>query len=269
MSFLNTYKHLLPRGLAWSITNTAKSLRKLFEGLSLQFVVTFYDSIWTSIFPQTTSYLDEWEEAFGLPDRGLTTQQRRDRLDARWAETGAQDPRYIEDMLQDAGFSVYVHEWWVPGTEVNECATPRDPTGYILGEPVLQVVACGEPVALAGETFVQCGETFSVGSRSAPTGYLLVNKVYARGINEVILAGEALAQCGEPTALCGSRYLVSVERNYPITFDKSKWSYMLYIGGLTFGTVANVPSAGQDELEELCLRIRPLQQWLVMLINYT
>lgn len=270
MSFLNTYKHLLPHGKAWSIT-AEKNLRRLFDGLSLQFVKDYFDVVWQDIFPDTTQALDEWEAEFGLPDTGLSEAERRIRLASRWQELGAPDPRYIEDTLRAAGFDVYVHEWWYPETiptvGVHSCAIPRDPTPLVLGELSYVWVACGEAVAQCGEDHVQCGEKY-ISYRGDPVGYLLANIEYQKKQNLIVLCNEPSAQCGEDSAQCGARSLISSPRSYDISFDKRKWPYMLYIGGEIFPNVATVLESRKAELEELILRIRPLQHWLVMLIDY-
>ena len=81
--------------------------------------------------------------------------------------------------------------------------------------------------------------------------------------------GEPLAQCGEPSAQCGDfDAFVDVPVRYIVPKDMAKWSYFLYIGGQTYGTLASVPLDRKDEFEELCLKICPTQQWLGILVEY-
>jgi hypothetical protein len=263
LDFLEIYKHILPRAEAWLLT-PAKRLRELFEGLSFETVKTYLDLIWLDIFPSTTRCIDDWEDAFGLPDYGLNEQERRDRLDARWKEEGAQDPRYIEDTLRNAGFDVYVHEWWIPGTEpavnVEGCAEPRNPVELLKSDIILDI-ECGTSFAECGNEQAECGATLN------PLGYILVNKDSTFTTKPIIEAGEAAGECGNTTAECGFTIVETTEDEH-LTLDTRKWPFFLYIGGETFPDLAQVPVERRAEFEELILRIRPLQQWLGMLIEY-
>lgn len=113
--FLNIFKHLLPDARAWRLV-PEKFLRKFFSGLANSDIAVgvklFFDEIFTDIDPVYTRELQAWENQFGLTDTGLTEPERRDRLAATWQAVGGQDPRYIQDTLQAAGFPVYIHEWW-------------------------------------------------------------------------------------------------------------------------------------------------------------
>lgn len=270
MMFLRIFKHLLPNARAWRIT-VDKKLRQFFEGLSGSGdnVKTFFDNVWLDIFPQSTREIDQWEQQFGLRDTGITEQERRDRLDATWKALGGQDPRYIQDTLQANGFDVYVHEWWESGTEpapgVKQCVTPRNPLMWLRREftGVSLLVECGEPLAQCGEPFAQSGNSLQ------PLGYPLVNKVFETIPDLLTLCGEPLAQCGELEASCGNYFeFREVLREYIVPNDPAKWPYFLYIGGETFGTLAQVDPKRRDEFEALCLKICPAQQWLGILVEY-
>lgn len=270
MMFLRVFKHLLPNARAWRLT-VDKRLRQFFAGLSGvgDDVKTFFDGVWLDIFPETTRELDSWEQQFGLRDTGLTEQQRRDRLDATWKALGGQDPKYIQDTLRANGFDVYVHEWWEPGTEpapgVKQCVTPRNPLMYLRREftGVTLLVECGEPFALCGEPFAEAGNTLQ------PRGYPLVNKVFETTPDILPLCGEELAAAGEPEALCGNYFeFRETLKNYIVPRDPAKWPYFLYIGGETFGDIAQVDPKRKDEFEALCLKICPAQQWLGILVEY-
>jgi len=270
MIFLRVFKHLLPRARAWRIT-VDKKLRQFFAGLSGvgKDVKTFFDGVWLDIFPETTGELDAWEQQFGLRSTGLTEAQRRDRLGASWKALGGQDPKYIQDTLQANGFDVYVHEWWEPGTEpapgVHGSATPRNPLMWLRREftGVSLLVECGEPNALCGESFAQAGNSLS------PAGYPLVNKIYISEPDLITLCGEPAAEAGEPEAICGNYFTFRFRfKEYIVPRDPDKWPYFLYIGGETFGTLAQVDPKRKDEFEALCLKICPAQQWLGILVEY-
>jgi hypothetical protein len=233
---LSLFKHLLPRAKAWQIT-VDKQLRQLFEGLSesVEDTSEFLGDIWFDLFPATTRELTAWEAQFGIPTTGdVTDADRRDRLAALWSAQGGQDPRYIQDTLQASGFDVYVHEWWVPGTDPPIARNPGIAFG---GQPL----ACGDSVMECGETVAQCGESWAA---LGQTGYALVNKLYTSdGTN-----------------------LERVE--YTIPQDQADWPYCLYICGENFGDFAQVSSARQGELEDLILKICPAHLWVIVGITF-
>ncbi len=155
--FFRIFQHLLPNARAWRLV-IDRQLRQFFEGLSGvgSDLKLFIDQVWLDIFPSDTRQLSEWEQQFGLTGNITDEQERRDRLDATWKALGGQDPRYIEDTLRNAGFDVYVHEWWqlpVVGSPV-----PRNPLTYLNdGASPIQYKAvsgatkaiCGNPIAIA------------------------------------------------------------------------------------------------------------------------
>jgi hypothetical protein len=229
--FLRLFKHLLPRARAWSIT-IAKPLREFFQGLADGIGVPakqYFDDIWLDMFPETTRKLSSWEFQFGLKKGQLTEQERRDRLASIWkALVGGQDPTYLEDTLNDFGFPVTVHEWWVPGTDP---PVKRDPTG--LAQAII-----------------------------------LVNKLFTIEQTVTALCGEPAMECGEPLAECGQYSGFDInEITYGIPVP-AKWPYLVYIGGDPWGTYVNIPTAKKAEFEDLCLKIFPTEQWLVLLVSY-
>ena len=228
------------------------------------------DDVWTDIDPQKTRELPAWENQFALRNTGLNEQGRRDRLDAAWKAVGGQNPRYLQDTLRGAGFDVYVHEWWEPGSEpvpgVKQCVAPRNPLLYLRREftGVVFGVDCGELEALCGEDFALCGNSLS------PIGYPLVNKIFATVPDEIVLCGEDVAVCSEIDALCANFFAFKdVQQNYIVPNNIDKWPYFLYIGGVNFPDTAEVAAARRDEFEALCLKISPTQQWLGVLVQYT
>lgn len=238
MIFFRQLRHLLPRAKAWSLT-IDKQLRQFFDGLSIlgsDFKV-FVDDVYDDLFPNTTRELDAWEAQFGLTDPvGLTTQQRRDRIDAAWKEKDGQSPRFIQDALQAAGFNVFLHFWFVPGTEpavdVKACATARDPADFVA------------------------------------EGNFLVNKIIVTSPLFLAVCGEAGAQCGEADIQCGNfRVLKDVPTVFPAPTDPAKFPYVLYIGAETFPGSAQLDITRRQEFEALLLQICPAQQWLGLLVN--
>jgi len=268
MNFFNIIEHLLPRGRSFSLT-IQKTLKSFIEGLSQTptAIKDFFYNIYLDLFAMTTTQLEQWEFQFGIISTGLTEDQRRQRLDARWKEIGGQSPKYIQDTLQSYGFDVYVHEWWEIGTEpsvnVKACATPRNPLQYISDNgDIIYTIQCGEPLAQCGEPLAQCGQTLG------KLGYALVNKVYEPSL-AFMQCGENLAQCGETLAQCGETLGYGQKlKKYTIPNDVTKFPYFLYIGSSTFGEFATIDPKRRDEFERLCLRICPNHIWLGIMVQY-
>lgn len=270
MMFLRIFKHLLPTARAWRIT-VDKKLRQFFEGLSGlgSDAKTFFDGVWLDIFPETTRELSTWEEQFGLGNTGLDEAGRRARLDAAWKARGGQDPEYIQTTLRANGFDVHVHEWWVPGTEpvpgVKQCVTPRNPFTVLSNDNVDSglTITCGNPIATCGNPVATCG------SSTEPIGYPLVNKLRQTVPKYQVTCGNPIATCSSPSATAGAyRIYHDVERRYFIPLDTTKWSYILYIGGEVFGAPAQISTQRKNEFEALCLKIRPAQHWLGIIVEY-
>lgn len=271
MLFLRLFKHLLPDAKAWRIT-IDKRLRQLFAGLTGlgEDVKTFYDLIFSDIDPAQTRQLDVWEQQFGLPDTGLTEDDRRSRLDAIWKATGGQSPRYIQDTIQAAGFDAYVYEWWVPGSEaavnVKACAVAHNPILLLQTSSGFKVyvVECGEAVAECGEITAEAGEYLS------SFGYLLVNKVFTTVVAYLMECDEPLAQAGELQTDAGDfTDFAQIPIEYPVPTDPAKWPYIVYIGGPTFGSFADIAANRRDEFEALLLKYIPAQQWIGIFAEYT
>lgn len=296
---LRIFKHLLPNARAWQLT-VNKKLRDFFDGLSAGVVdesKDFIDSVFNDIDPKSTRQLSEWESQFALPQSLSDEQERRDRLDAAWKALGGQSPRYIENTLCAAGFDVYVHEWWVPGSEpvvgTLAAATARDPALYLTGGAEDKYLSAdgaadmqdGDSLAADGTidpavtgtawlsadgaTDMQDGDAIAQdGATTAPTGYPLVNKLLTP-TSEIISDGYAGMQDGDAVAQDGAIITVYNPKQYVLPVDGDTFPYFLYIGGQTFPDHATVKQSRRNEFEALCLKICPAQLWLGMLIDYS
>jgi hypothetical protein len=162
-----TIRHLLPNGRAWRAT-IDKPLRRFLEGLgnSLQSFRVNFDAVAEDLYPATTRILTEYEEQFGLYPSYLSTQERRDRIDAAWKARGGQSPRYLQDTLRAAGFNVFVHDWWETGT-----TTARNPFEVLSDS----TTALGFNVVSDGTIAFTNNPNAITGGAGGPNGYLLVN----------------------------------------------------------------------------------------------
>ena len=229
MLFFRQLRHLLPDGQAWRAT-VEKTLRKFLVGISSapSDARDFVDDVYGDLHPETTRELEAWEEEFAITPNG-TDEERRVALAAAWSATGGQSPRYLQDLVQAAGFDLYIHEWWEPpgGTPW----TPRDPNNYTVA-PLFGTTQCGEADAQCGEEEAQC-DRFLVNDPR-----YLVNKTRAR------------------------------EAPPPIPSSSAYWPYFLYWGAETFGVDAEIPESRREELERLLLKYCPSHLWLVMMVTY-
>lgn len=259
--FFRVFTHLLPRAKAWRLT-AEKTLRNFFEGL-IQLpmdIREFYEEIWTDIDPQQSRFLSDWETEFGLPATDLTEQERRDRLEAAWAATGGQSPRYLQDTLQAAGFDVYVHEWWVPGSDPPMARNPF----LILDDGLFAT----KYLTVDGAADMQDGDSLAQdGGTIDPAGYLLVDKRLVPVFT--VVDGAADMQDGDAIAQDGANSGEYEQNTHLIPTDQTKWPFVLYIGAASFPGIATLPAERKNEFETLMLKLRPAQQWLGVLVVYT
>lgn len=243
MSVLNTLRHLLPKSLQWNLVHD-RDFTKLVDGLvqELDAARDEADGVWLDLYPQTCSLLalETWERQFALStSTPLTEQERRDRLAGAWQALGGQSPGYITDTLQAHGFAVYTHEWW--DLSGSGYPVPKDPRDYLRAE---------------------------YGGNDTD-GHLLVNVIRTSVKFDEIGAGEAWAEAGEPRALSGYYGGYNLGRvGYGYVGPEMKHPYYLYIGGQTFPDVVNIPVARKEEFEQLCQKICPAQQFLVLRVDY-
>lgn len=232
---IGLFKHLLPRAKTWSIT-IDKQLREFFEATAgaVDDARTYFEDIWLDLFPATTRELAAWEQQFAVDRSTFSNGERRTQLDGLWTATGGQSPKYIQDTIRAAGYDVYVHEWWVPGSDP---PVARDP-GAVFGQPLF---GCGDSVMECGETVAECGNGWTAVEQ---LGYALVNKVF------------------------DDNGLILTPRIYPLPTNPDYFPYCLYICGQTFGNRAVLPSSQKDGLEDLLLKICPAQQWIIIGVEW-
>jgi len=264
MTFFKMIEHLLPTGQAWHLT-IDKMLRKFllgFETLGSD-VKDYFDLIYLDLLPRTTRQLDLWEKQFDIRETGLSEQARRDRLDATWKALGGQDLSYLEDTLRNAGFDVFIHEWFEPGTDP---PVARDPTLVIrrFAFETTFLTELGDTLSQAGEVVMQLGNSLD------PQGYPLVNKFFPTEKDLISDCGVATMECGEALALCGSyEQLIIRQKEYFVEDNPAQFPFYIYVGGPVFGDIAEVAANRRDELERLVLKHFAGQLWVGMLVKYS
>lgn len=111
ISFDGILRKLLPSGRAWQF-RSEKIFFVILSALAdaLDALKETYDKVRDSIFPEhmDEEFIADWEKRFRLPDAGLTVQERRDRLAARWTPKTGQTAEFLQDVLTESGFNVIV-----------------------------------------------------------------------------------------------------------------------------------------------------------------
>lgn len=234
MLFLRIFQHLLPRSEPWKLT-IDKTLRRFFEGLAAGIADParlFIDQVHEDLFPDTTRELERWQKEFGLgPSSDEATQRLA--LAAEWRATGGQSPDYFEQVLQTAGFDLYVFDWWSSGPPY----VARDPRSYTT-QPLIGTVQCS---AFANQRQCQAENTLA----QPQCDRFLANE-------PGYLVNKDLTRQAPP----------------PVPNDPKFWPFFIYVGASSFGTRAEVSSSRRAELERLVLKLRPTQLWIVMLVDY-
>ena len=262
--YFNLFKYLLPKARAFSIT-IQKNLTKFFEGLTAlpDNFRTFVDNIWYDIFPLTTRSPELWEEQFGIrfPNSDDTT--RRNDIDTQWKLKGGQTAYYLQNMLQDAGFDVQVHE-----------NNPKiDPDTFISAN---FVACCGLSTSVCGNDDAYCGLT---------GGYVLANGFVpdSSDLRDYLMVcgydGFDDITCGQSIAVCGYfEQFVIVPVIYAIPDDSDYWDNVFFIGGdatrdpvtheLTAIETVTIDVDRRSEFEKLILKIKGVHLWAGLIIEY-
>lgn len=230
IKMFRVWQHLLPTGEVWRVV-ADKALRRIILALATwsDGPRSFADDVFDDVSPETTRVLDEWEEQLGLPPVASDA-VRRQQLDAAWKSQGGQSPRYIQDVLQAAGFNVFIAEWW---TWSGPTRVARDPLAYAQ-QPRIGTVQCGESRALCGVRSAYCNDLLA----NEP-GYL-VNKRLSRRAPPAI-----------PTAT-------------------SYRPFFIYFGGdANMSTRASIPATRRAEFERLVLKLCPPHCWIVTYVTWT
>ena len=225
---------LLPRSRAWGLV-IKRLLRDFFEGLAIlpKVIQEHLGSLFFDVDPQQTSLLLDWSNQFGQP-----SQQSRAWLEAQWAATGGQAPKYSQDILQLAGFDVYVHEWWVPGVDPAQVRTPN-------------------PIDLLG---------------SEPLAELLVNNVGVGQKKWRFQYGDGSQYKADQSGLNGIRYgrydgYFFPAKQYPTPDNPDEYPNYFYVCGPNWPDPADVPDSDLAELKTLIYKLKPTHLRCILIRN--
>jgi hypothetical protein len=108
-SYLSALQQLLPRGIAWTRATAAHltDLLTVFATELSLFKNSAMDLLPESSVKTTTQLIDEWEDAFGIPNSSDAIQTRRDRVNAKQNAQGGQSVNYFYRVLSSLGYNIY------------------------------------------------------------------------------------------------------------------------------------------------------------------
>jgi hypothetical protein len=269
--FLRIYTHLLPTGAAWRL-GFQKQLTKFFNGLTgfPSDARAYADLVFLDAFPSTTRQVPLWRSQFGI-EPGANDAADRLQLDTAWKSQGGQDPDYLQSILQGAGFPLYMHEWWTDdppfkqpccGDSRAKCGDSkalassrsykrfvRDPRNYTL-QPATGTVQCS--------AFPDQPQCSSFGDQPQSNAFLSNEPGYLVNLDLTRSAPPAIPDDTAQSAPDAKAF----------DWVPATWPYFFYVGGATFPNRVSIPASRRAELERLVLKLRPSQQWVVMLVDY-
>jgi hypothetical protein len=266
--YFNIFKYLLPKAEAFLII-IQKKLTQFFEGLTSipDDFRKFIDNIFLDLFPATTRSLESWEEQFAILRPSGVESIRRNAVDLAWKLKGGQSREYLQTKLQEAGFDLQVHE--------NNPVI--DPANFISSGFVM---TCGDSWGVCGNDDAFCGKS---------GGYLLVNGLLWATVETrdylMVCGGNILVPtcCGQSIAVCGFfiNLLTAAKQSkiYILPVDSDYWGAVFFIGGnasrnyvtheLEAIETKYIENTRRNELESLILKIKPVNTWAGMLVDYT
>lgn len=230
---LRPFSALFPAGHAWSSPSTSilKRLAGVFNA-KLTEAASDVHAVFEDSFAETTRELSSWENELGLRE-GPTTFARRSAIDAALKSDGGQSLTFLQNILQSAGFNVWVHTCWAS----ESLAVRRDPRVYA-NPPEYGTELCTDQVSWGQP---QC------------TSVQLWDQPQCNGV------------------VRGVNYFnnITLQDDYvpPIPNDSVFWPFFIYVGGETFPEYAEIDMSRYDELMRLICRHRPLRHWVVLLVQ--
>jgi hypothetical protein len=258
--YFDLFKNLLPKSEAFSIF-IQKNLTKFFEALTCipDDFRKFVDNVYLDLFPSSTRSIELWESQFGIRVPNSDMSIRRSTINLTWKLKGGQSAKYLQDKLQQAGFDLQVHE-------NNPVVNPDD---FLSANFIM---TCGNTWAVCGNNDAFCGLT---------GGYVLANGYIADSSDlRDYLAVCGDVYCGNAIAICGYfEQFIITPKKYIIPDDSDYWGSVFFIGGNATRNVSThvlesietvqIPTSRQLELENLILKIKPVNTWAGLIIDYT
>lgn len=257
--YFNLFKYLFPKSNAFSLF-IQKNFTKFVEGLTAlpDDFRTYIDEVYFDIFPETTRCLELWEDQFGILNKNGSEAIRINNVDQRWKMKGGQGADYIQQVLNDAGFNVQVHE--------NN--PPVDPATFLVGDFIM--------VAGGGNAYAGRSDAFA---GKSTTGELLVNGfIPVQSDQRLYLMNAGNGYAGNQTAVAGyfTQFYVA-DKSYTLPTDPLLFPFVWFIGGDATRNASNeliaidivqIPAEREQEFKDLILMLKPTQSWVGLIVEY-
>lgn len=240
-------KQLYPTGRAYN-QNTGTVIESLHNALSKSESQAFEDAkgVLNHILPDNANFLEDdaalWENRLGLiTNTAVSLTNRKLAIQRKMNQPGEYPARqswdYLEQQLQDAGFSVYVHEN-IPEISIYDFLITNNV--YQLNDNQLNDAELNQLTP----NYLSLFDVIQLGTNQMGT-FQLNNTVYLnKVVNNIDESKDAY---------------FTILNNFRSTF---------FIGGITKGDFANVDLARKEEFRQLILKIKPVQSIGYLLINY-
>jgi hypothetical protein len=248
-------KQLYPTGRAFRIFN-GSWYDRLHKGLAVSEARAFNDAVGflDSILPDNPNFTaddaTDWERRLGLIDgTGVDLDDRKLAIKRKMNYPGTMKPREnwmnLEHQLQAAGFDVWVHEnrfyngtTWVT-VEPGDALVNVDYGEH--GEYEHGEIELGDDLSYYADFFIFAEHGEIEHGEIEHGGWIFTNKV----VN-------------------------FIEEDKDATFNEGdSLVATVYIGGETFGTIADVPLVRKNEFRQLILKLKEVNVVAYLLVNYT
>lgn len=252
---LTLTKQLYPTGRAFKLPKDGW-FERLHKGLAASEARAYNDAVGflDSILPDNPNFTadnaTDWERRLGLINgTGVDLEDRKLAIKRKMNFPGTIKPREnwrnIQQQLQNAGFNVWVHEnRFYNGSE------------YVTVDPT---------DALVNEDYGEYGEY--------EYGEIEYGDDFSYYADFFIFAEYGELEYGEfeyGGAVFANKVVNFIEQEKDATFyEGGRLVATFYIGGETFGTIAEVPEARKDEFRQLILKLKEVNMVAYLLINYT
>ncbi len=248
LDFAKTLRSLFPTGQVFKFF-AGTTFRKFIDALAEmpERIITHADLVRDSGIPVNLppESLSDWENFLALtPDSLLSDQQRSDRISGKIATIGGQGPEYLQDVLQAAGFPVYVVE-------------NSDSSGYVYMS-ALGNFQLGE---------IELGEYSGRIDPRSVTGHLIYGapvwetwKNYTTALGNFELGDAELADYN------GTETIPKV---YVIPPTVNRFIFIWFLcGPMGINDFVDIPSERETDFRMLIESIKPVHTWVIAQVNF-
>lgn len=218
--------------------------------------------------PHETPVLSDLEREYGIvPTENGTEAQRRENLKTEKykQESDGSIDTITNEGLHREGFTELT-------TYENDPAVDPD---SIIGTTDFMTCDSGNAYCdyqpLPGEEEAICGTKTGIGYVLANGRNLIVSPEILSVCDEVFCDDDLNNSCDYHTST------IQEEIIYPITDDPNRWAHFLFVGGSVIrggsGEILQVSTVDidldlRDKLERVILKLKPIEKWVIMAINY-